>query len=206
MRTKLITGCTAALASLLFVQGAQAVPVGVLNAAGQYTGINGLDVSGTLYDVTFKDGTFASALGGTLDFTTSSTAAAAATAIFSALFSPLTAMDADPNLTFGCQSAFSLLACYIITPYANISDGTMAITMRNGRESQLVQNGNSDDLYPVGFTSNFTDTQAGAGYVWADWTPAGVVVDPTPVPEPTTLALLAAGLIACGRQLRRRRN
>lgn len=185
---KIILVCLGVVMTLC--QVARADPTAVIDINGKYTGINDLDVNGSLYNVSFMDGTEASVYGGIFTFTNSTDAAMAATAIYSALPSFFPALDADPGLMFGCEA--DAFACQIMTAYDFDEFGdTAVVSMRNGRESQLIQNGNeSFSFASSGDTTNFYLSN-GAAYVWAKWSPSAVI---PAVPEPQTYAMLLAGL------------
>jgi hypothetical protein len=202
---KFIVGCLG-FVCLLSAQQVQAAPIAVINGSGLYTGFTGLDVGGTLYDVNFVEGTMLSLFGNPVVsyFATSAADAAASTALYSAI-GATPALDGSPNLTFGC-SADSPLACFIWTTYTADAQGFNVIELRNGQESQNVQNGLNDIIVANNLdTTTLSAFPSGGGFVYADWSLSGTT-DPNPTPEPATLTLIGLGLAGMVGKARQRRN
>ena len=92
-----------------------------VNSEGQLLGAYGIEVAGTLYDVSFEDGTCAELYSGCdsnndLPFHRLDMADAASVALLEQVFvdGPLGMFDSSPDLTFGCgDSTF----CFVGTPF-----------------------------------------------------------------------------------------
>jgi len=170
-------------AFLLAGTPAIAAPTLVVNG-GILEGATGVDVGGTLYDVTFMDGSCADVFDGcdeSADFpfpntvTTQSAWAALLPTIQSSPFVNL------PNNILGCGPGETV--CRIRTPTAVILGPPAAffhasITLRSG-SAPTTETGST--LITVDFGSQGT---------LGKWT-----VSPEPVPEPTTMMLLSTGLL-----------
>jgi len=96
-----------------------AAAVLLVNGSGQLTGATGVDVGGTLYDVTFVDGTCAALFDGCneisdFDFSDQATAEAAGQALFDQVFIDGLPGNFDSNsgLTFGCEAPISYCHSY----------------------------------------------------------------------------------------------
>ena len=125
-----------------------ASPVLVIDG-GKLTGATGVDVGGTLYDVTFVDGSCAAVFAGcdqASDFTFSdgTTALAATNALADQVFldGNSGAFDSQPDLTFGCTS---VTRCIPITPYE--LSGTLFVN------SAYFFNSSGDPSTPSDFTA-----------------------------------------------------
>jgi hypothetical protein len=150
---------------------------------GQLTGINQVDVSGSLYDVTFN----ASYSGVTYGDEFSLSAAEALTALFltGGQFSG-DPIDFDPTLTFGC------------THESWCSLGTVATQLN---ATQIVDIYTIDNWYePFDFfdgsgaipTARFiTSMDASTSFTYADWTLSNVGV----VPVPAAVWLFGTGIL-----------
>lgn len=180
------------LAAVLVALGcapcANADPVLLVNANGVLTGAHNVQVGGTLYDVTFVDGTCVDVFGGcetASDFTfaTFADAAAAASALLGQVFvdaPPVGNFDGHPELTLGCTDPFQ---CSVAIPTEVSTGGGVGVvsgaTAYNSPGGKLVSNFN--------FLTDF-NTSTYPIAVWADFTAA------PPVPEPASLLLLGSSL------------
>ena len=152
---------------------------------GILTGASGVSVSGSLYDVTFMDGTCASLFNGCdsqADFVFSdlNAAIAASQALLDQVLvdTSLGAFDSNPFITAGCADNTSGVGCQILTPYDP------------SNEVRAVNHGGAAGSDGLGLWSQSAtyDTTPALWLTWAVWTPA------SSVPEPGTLALLGLGL------------
>src|ERR1700761_9483198 len=117
VRMKRMTRAVYALAFFLCLSMAPSVKAATLeiNSSGQLTGAEGVLIDGSLYDVTFEDGTCTALFNGcnsASDFTFNyTTAPDAAHALLNQVFvdEPGHPFNSDPDLTFGCSYQYE---CY----------------------------------------------------------------------------------------------
>jgi hypothetical protein len=181
-----------------------AAPILVIDG-GKLTGATGVDVGGTLYDVTFVEGSCATVFTGCdeasdFTFTNGATALAAINALADQVFldGSSGAFDTEPSLTFGCT--FSEL-CIPITPYQ--LNGALYVDSAFFYNAASVFNG-FGDFTSLGIEAVGEDYGADARRVYAQWALSPTT---TPVPEPATLTLFGVGLaVARLRMLRRQRR
>lgn len=209
----------AALATLCILAAVE--PVGAVtlrtNSSGQLTGAEGVDVGGTLYDVTFAEGTCASVYGAcetsNFDFKSASDALNAARALVSQVY--VGQYDTDVRHIFGCGGATAFCDTYV--PFENHvtvqfgSTFNFAVT----HNWNAVSDAPPDDfpyyedwaaVYPViaggvgvSFDSNAYPENDGAN--WARFTPSMV----PGVPESATWTMMILGFCTVGVALRRQK-
>jgi len=186
----------------LTVTSAHASAILVVNGSGILTGATGVDVGGTLYDVTFVDGSCAVVFDGCDDaatdftFTTQADALAASQALLDQVFldGGQGNFDSSPNLTFGCTASL----CQALTPFEFLDLGGPLFL-----EFGVAQNTSFSDGTGIQGIAPFPDTTNATTDVYARWTPSA---DTTPVPEPSSLTLLSLGLPGmAGRRWRQRK-
>lgn len=170
-------------------------------SGGELTGALDVNVSGTLYDVEFVEGTCIVLFSGCdepsdFTFTTMASGRDASFALLNQVFRDVPAgnFDSDPSLTFGCEPNPTADFCLAITPWG-------LTTVAGFANTDFAANA----LGPGGFAALATmfvteDTTAFPQWVYARWTPATV----EPVPEPGTVSLLALGVLGLRSHLRRR--
>ncbi len=183
MVRKLIGACVG-LAMMGMAGTAKAVVLNV--SGGQLLGATGVNVDGTLYDVTFIDGSCVDLFSGCNEFADftfidAATALLAAEALMATVFTDSGAglFDTRPELTFGCGFIGDCRTHvpydpdvpnqYLFTRTGNFADEGLDISVAGTFGNRNVDSSLSN-------TSNF-----------ADFTP-------TTIPEPSTLALFATGL------------
>ena len=151
---------------------------------GELTRILDVDVGGVLYDVEFKDGTFATALGGVFDFAAQADAVVAASALDGAIADTAAgSFDSVPGLTFGCET---INDCGMLTPYQFDALGRVVSAL-------LINTNASDTIANADARLQTFDTTAALNFVWADWTRSTVN---SVLPEPSSFALLISGALA----------
>jgi hypothetical protein len=198
MMKKSVFGLVAAAALGLLLPNAAIAQQLIVNGSGQLTGATGVNVNGTLYDVTFVDGTcdavFGSCgAGSTFTFSSSADAIAAAQALLDQVFTDGAAgqFDSEPALTLGCGNPQE---CVTIIPYSPQfpSDVGVGYDLNSATESADV----------ASFTSELTtfDFSQSNTYVWARFVPE------SGVPEPSSWALMLLGFGAVGAAMRRTRR
>jgi hypothetical protein len=154
---------------------------------GTLVGATGVVVDGGLYDVEFVTGTCAEVFEGcdsNSDFLFPSREAAggAARALLDQVFVNTAegAFDDDVRLTAGCQTVVA--DCWMLTPEGIDRSGTILFT-------NAAANRPDENDYVIVY---YTGPQI-SEHAYARWTRAAA-----PVPEPTTIVLLGAGMIAFG--------
>ena len=159
-----------------------------VNGSGQITRASGVNVSGTLYDVEFLDGTCENLFSGCDDPTdfifNSSDADLAAQALIDQVF--LGAFDFDPDLTAGCTSAFGVCFAWIPTGVSG-SLFSASVAANQYDDGDYVTSG----LWYV--TDDFADNQ---DYTFARFSLSAV-------PEASTWAMMLLGFGAIGLAMRR---
>ena len=169
-------------------QPAHALPTLVVDGGGILTGVNDVDIGGTLYDVEFLDGTCAGIFGScdaaSFAFQTLADALAASSALESQVFGSGDIYDTTSEKTAGCISP---VGCFIATPYAATSFVNIAYLHNNFSSF-------ADDVFSTGFAPDVDFALVG-NYTWARWTAADPVRD---VPEPAPAGLMAGLLLALG--------
>jgi len=165
----------------------------VTNGSSQLTGVNGLAVGGTTYNVSFTDGTCAGLFSGCdavgdFTFQSQADAQAAAAALLAAIVG--SSFDTAPGTTFGCIGGE---ACSMLIPFGFTGSGDFS--------SVATLNGNPTNSSAINLFASPTafDTGASTARVWALFAPVGV-------PEPASWAMMLLGFGAIGLAMRRRRR
>ena len=177
---------------ITWVSTSQATLILDIDANGNLLGAKNVLVGSTLYDVGFYDGTCIALFGGCdsqSDFTfiTQADALLASTALLDLVFLNVLGgdFDTDPSLTNGC----SILFCRAHTVYQLDSNGFIV-------DSVAAENDDvSDGFWLNGIQNINADYSAFGAEVYAVWERS------VNVPEPSTLAVFALGMI--GLALRR---
>ena len=183
-----------------------AAPVNlIIDAAGQLTGAMNVNVGGTLYDVTFMDGTCTALFSpcdatSDFDFPDLATAELAPQALLDQVLidDPTGQYDSDPSQTTGCDDT----SCEILVPYGFLSfdpSKILAVSAFNAAMPNIFHE--FDHINGVGFTRT-DDTTLISRFTYALF----AHTPPTSIPEPGTLLLFAVGLAFLAVFGRRRRQ
>jgi hypothetical protein len=163
----------------------------LVNGSNQLTGATGVNIGGSLYNVSFQEcdiGSGGFSAGCTPFFTTQAGAGLAAQALLDQVLidGAAGAFDTHPELTFGCSD---LIQCIVAVPY-NFTADTMAAF------NDAPPATDSAGYAPFYWNSFAHGTTPLNGAVFASFTPS--------VPEPATWAMMLLGFGAIGASMRRR--
>lgn len=203
-------------AAFVCAMAAGTAPAAVLtlDAGGRLIGAQGVQVEGSLYDVSFVDGTCVALFNGCdalsdFTFNTLDRAYDASAALLEQVFNADSAIDLDPALTRGCEGAWGtnaygvvVAACWVLTPTIFSIDGQLATTMvLNDNRDLYDQASQTRLIFGQGF-----DTGAGGQWArrtYAVWSAAGAAT-PVSAPGSAGLALSALAVMALMAPLARR--
>jgi hypothetical protein len=174
----------------------------IVNSSGILTGATGVNVNGTLYDLSFVEGSCQSLFSGCnapadFNFQASADAQAAAQALLDQVFldTALGSFDSDPSLTFGCPTPGFFTLCSAVIPYSG--NGVTFSEWSAGNEPS------SDSLFHSNLAGASVDSSVNGGSVFAVFTLSQIQ---TGVPEPASWAMMLLGFGAIGAAMRRRRK
>ncbi len=172
---------------------------------GVLFGATDIGVNGTLYDVTFRDGTCAQLFNGCdqnsdfpfsnplAPFSDTTLAVFASQALLDQVFidSALGLFDSDPRLINGCTSTRIGFGCQASTPlFVRLGAGSLGIIAAVNFSNEL------SDSVPAGAGQVATDSGNQIQVTYALWNLSSTTSpDPTPVPAPSVVILLGLGLI-----------
>ena len=158
-----------------------------VDSLGQLTGATGVEVSGTLYDVQFVEGSCINIFNGCdapsdFLFNTITSAMNASQALMDQVLldNSYGSFDTHPDLTSGCSSSGY---CYVLTPFSVDFHGVNANRAENGIYANFQDGVGFDGISPV------YDVGNDPASTYAQWS---LHSDP----EPGTFALLSLGLVA----------
>jgi PEP-CTERM motif len=175
--------------------------------SGKLVGATGVDVLGTLYDVSFVDGTCAQAYGtcqlSSFAFTSANEALAAAMALDEQVFVDGVQGNFDtlPSLTMGCIVASSSSNCTSFIPFGigQFGSGLLDSAYVLNKAPTSLGFGVDGDTGTT-FTGINTSYLNNNAYTWAKFAPAVA----SAVPEPATWAMMIVGFGLVGGSMRLR--
>ena len=187
---------------LAFSAAPAAAAVLLVDGNGQLTGATGVDVGGTLFDVTFVDGTCAALFDGCDEasdfaFNDQATATLAAQALFDQVFIDGPAGNFETNLSsiFGCGSP---IFCEALVPF---------LTRGSSFDAVAAFNSNFEIFNPIDlreFISAQNDLSQLDSNVFASFTEQGV--SEVPLPAAAWMFLAGLGGLSAARRKKRAKN
>ncbi len=173
-----------------------ATPILQVDGNGQLTGATGIDVAGTLFDVTFIDGACATIFNGCdaqsdFDFQTRAGATVAAQALLDQVFidSPnisTWAFDSNPQYTAGCER---IHVCNVLIPWFTRTDRIIYVAQASNNSHPALDWNSSDNPFYRTY-----DTSLSNQWTYAQFSTSSVAPTTT-TPEPGTIILLSSGLL-----------
>lgn len=162
-------------------------------------GFNNIDVDGVLYDVRFIDGKYGvlgDDLSGFDNFIDAEKANKALAATFS--HSDFISYKHNPGIINGCSTQGGNVTCWIETAYMLVDEfvSDPFFDPNDISYNQVLAADMAITTHSNPFTTDYNlsqnrDLSRDRGFVWADWSQSVI----TPVPEPSTFAIFALGLI-----------
>lgn len=195
------------LAAVNFSAAPSAAATLTVNAGGELTGASGVNVNGSLFDVTFTDERCDEILDGCDDvsdftFQTESQALAAANALLDQVLidGPQGNFDTGPDFVFGCSFP---LGCVTFIPYAPVFNVFTRFAFASNR---LALNG-IEGPDTVGVTGIPRDNDfAGANFANLAVFRASSIVSPVPEPAAWVVMLLGFGFLGAFMRSSQRRQ
>jgi hypothetical protein len=178
------------IAALGLLPSPASAAVQLVDGSGRLTGAKGVGVLGSLYDVTFVDGTCSGIFSGCdqlsdFAFSDATTALAATQALLDQVFLNTSSglFDSDPSLTFGCSN----ILCASFVPFSLDNPSRVVVAFALNEE---ISDFASLGFFPLPTTfSTATGLPEDGPYEnWARFTPAAV-------PLPPAIFLLGSGLV-----------
>ena len=205
-----VLGVMVCMVSLLL--GGQSVGMAAtlqIDANGILMGATGVDINGTLYNVEFLDGSCQTLFSGCDEpadfaFTAASSSYNASEALLTQVFvdGPQGLFDSNPSLTAGCTNSD---LCIILTPGESLFPVEALVYVRKTYNYSAIAGSDLTQAIPEKFQMGFNTGDPGFGgesLTWARWT-----ISSQPVPEPSSVLLLASGLLGlAGYHWRQRRQ
>lgn len=193
--------------ALLLTAAPAGAAVQIIDSNGILTGATGVDIGGTLYDVSFLDGTCISTQSGCNEstdfaFATLSSALLAGDALLNQVFTGF--YDQNPASTAGCGPNTTDICVSLIYYFTGgfTQPGVERVIVGNfGLNSGFA--GDPDNFFSNPDTFGGGDTSGSLSSTTAVFTLSPLI---TAVPEPSTWGMMLMGFGALGAALRRRKR